>query len=380
MKRALSIVVPALLFAGLFLPRWVDLWLNRTPGGYAPVSERARAVFSGLEIADLHADALLWGRPLLERSGRGAVDVPRLIEGRVALQVFGVVTSMPRHLSGSNDGATDWIRILSWAAWWPRRTHASLAERALYQAGRLAQAAEDSRGRLTLIRTAADLSEYLKRRSTEPDLTAGLLAVEGAQALEGNLDNLDRFYAAGVRMMSPTHFVDTEIGGSAHGMGKGGLTPLGRQWLIQMQNRRMIVDVAHASPATIDDVLSLAKRPVVVSHTGVRATCDNQRNLSDGQLEGVRKNGGLVGIGYWKMAVCGTGADAVARAIRHAVLVAGVEHVALGSDFDGAVAVPFDAAHLDALVDALLRQGLSEAEIRRVMGENALEFFANNLP
>jgi microsomal dipeptidase-like Zn-dependent dipeptidase len=102
----------------------------------------------------------------------------------------------------------------------------------------------------------------------ESGLTAGLLAVEGAQALEGDLANLERLYAAGVRMMAPTHFVDTEIGGSAHGMNKGGLSPLGRKWLVEMERRRMIVDVAHASAATISDVLSLAKRPVGVSHTG----------------------------------------------------------------------------------------------------------------
>jgi microsomal dipeptidase-like Zn-dependent dipeptidase len=147
-----------------------------------------------------------------------------------------------------------------------------------------------------------------------------------------------------------------------------------------MEKRRMIIDLAHASPQTIADVLALAKRPVVISHTGVRATCDNQRNLSDDQLRAVAKNDGLVGIGYWEMAVCGTDAAAVARAIRHAADVAGVAHVALGSDFDGAVVAPFDAAHLDVLVDALLAQGFKENEVRRIMGENTLEFLAKNLP
>jgi microsomal dipeptidase-like Zn-dependent dipeptidase len=147
-----------------------------------------------------------------------------------------------------------------------------------------------------------------------------------------------------------------------------------------MEKRRMIVDLAHASPDTFADAIFAAKRPVVVSHTGVRGTCDNQRNLSDDQLRMVARNGGLVGIGYWKMAVCGDDAAAAARAIKHAVKIAGAAHVALGSDFDGAVATPFDAAHLDALVDALLAENVPEADIRRIMGENELEFFARNLP
>jgi microsomal dipeptidase-like Zn-dependent dipeptidase len=316
----------------------------------------------------------------LKRSRRGEVDVPRLIEGRVALQVFGIVTSMPRHLSGSNDRSTDWISWLAWAGFWPPRTHASLAERALYQAARFKRFSEDSGGKLVFIRTGAELYDYLDKRKRDPGMTAGLLAVEGAQALEGNLGDLDRFYAAGVRMMAPTHFTDTEVGGSAHGKVKGGLTPLGRRWVEEMEKRRMIVDVAHASPETISDVLALAKRPVVVSHTGVRATCDNQRNLSDDQLKAVARNGGLIGIAYFSVAVCGKDAAAVARAIRHAADVAGVDHVALGSDFDGAVAVPFDAAHLDVLVDALLAEGFSDEEIRRVMGGNALDFMARSLP
>src|SRR5260221_11166058 len=135
---------------------------------------------------------------------------------------------------------------------------------------------------------------------------------------------------AGYRVVCLTHFFDNELGGSAHGVAKGGLTPFGREAVRRLEQRRILVDLAHASPRTIEDVLAMATRPVVVSHTGVRGTCDNTRNLSDEQLRGVAHTGGVGGIGYWETAACGTDARAIARAIRYAVQIAGVEHVAPG--------------------------------------------------
>jgi microsomal dipeptidase-like Zn-dependent dipeptidase len=142
----------------------------------------------------------------------------------------------------------------------------------------------------------------------------------------------------------------------------------------------MLVDLAHASARTIDDVLSMATRPVVVSHTGVRATCDNARNLSDDQLRRIAATGGVIGIGYWDTAVCGEDARAIARAIAHAASVVGPEHVALGSDFDGAVSVPFDTTGLAVLVDALLAAGLPEEAIAQVMGGNVVRLLGQSLP
>ena len=142
----------------------------------------------------------------------------------------------------------------------------------------------------------------------------------------------------------------------------------------------MIVDLAHASETAIDDVLAMSDRPVIVSHTGVKGTCDNGRNLSDLQIEQITDNGGLIGIGFWSTAVCGTDATAIVRAIRYVVDLVGVEHVALGSDFDGAVGVPFDVSQLAILTETLLAEGFSDDEIRAVMGGNALAFFRQNLP
>jgi microsomal dipeptidase-like Zn-dependent dipeptidase len=233
---------------------------------------------------------------------------------------------------------------------------------------------------LVLIKTKADLQNYLARRQNDRNITAGFLGSEGAQILEGQLENLDELFDAGFRMMAPTHFFDTEISGSAHGITKGGLTALGRDWVKRMEEKKMLIDLAHASPQTIDDVLAIATRPLVVSHTGVKGTCDNTRNLSDEQLKRIAQTGGVIGIGFWDTAVCGTDAKTIARAMRHAANIGGVEHVGLGSDFDGAVKTPFDAAHIIQLTEALLAEGFSDEEIALMMGENVLHVLQETLP
>ena len=94
--------------------------------------------------------------------------------------------------------------------------------------------------------------------------------------------------------MARTHFTDTAIGGAAAGINKGGLTDLGRQWVRALEAKSIIIDLAHASPATLRDVTAMATRPLLVSHTGVKATCNNPRNLSDEELQAVAKTGGVM--------------------------------------------------------------------------------------
>lgn len=379
----LALIILAALGAFFFvLPAATERVLNRTgPRPSSLPSAKARELHAKLPIADLHADSLLWGRALLERSARGHVDVPRLIEGNVAVQAFTVVTKTPRGLNVErNEPSSDTIIWLALAQRWPTATWSSLRDRALYQAGRLEQAAAVSGGKLVLIRSAADLAGYLDRRQREPGITAGFLGIEGAHALDANLSNLDVLYDAGFRMISPTHFFDNEFAGSSAGVRKGGLTEPGKQLIRLMEAKHMLVDLAHASPQTIADVLAMATRPVVVSHTGVKGTCNNRRNLSDDEVRGVARTGGVIGIGFWPKAVCGTDARAVARAIRYTVNLAGVERVALGSDFDGAVAAPFDSSRLVELTDALLAEGFSESEIGMIMGGNTIRLLRESLP
>jgi membrane dipeptidase len=372
----------ALFFFFLFAAAATDRRVNTLiPRPRPTVSEAARRLHPRLLVADLHADTLLWARDPLVRSPRGHVDLPRLLEGNVALQAFTVVTKTPRRLNiESNDDRSDNITLLVMAQRWPAATWFSLKERALHQARRLHTAAARSGGRLTVVGSRSDLERYLRRRRADPGITAGLLGLEGAHALEGDPANLDALFGAGFRMVGLVHFFDNELGGSAHGVGKGGLTAKGRALVGRLEERRMLLDLAHASPLTIHDALAVATRPVVVSHTGVKGTCDNARNLDDDALRGVARTGGLVGIGYWQTAVCGTGGRAVARAIRHAAGVAGIEHVALGSDFDGAVAEPFDTAGLVEITDTLLAEGFTEGQVEQVMGGNVFRLLSESLP
>ncbi len=390
MRRAFKFALwgmALLLAAGLgffffILPGQVEAALNGVlqPPPYT-ASQATSELHGAIQIADLHADPLLWGRDLLKRGTRGHVDIPRLEEGNVALQVFSVVTKSPQNLNiERNDDRSDDITLLAIGQRWPLRTWFSLKERALYQAERLSRMAAASENRFVLIKTKRDLTRFLQRRKAEPGIVAGLLAIEGAHVLEGDPANVDALFDAGYRMMSAAHFFDTEMGGSAHGVDKGGLTDDGREMIRRMEAKKMIVDLAHGSAAQVAEVLAMATRPTVVSHTGVKGTCDNTRNLSDEQLRAIAANGGLVGLGFWETAVCGAEAAAIARAQRYTADLIGIDHLALGSDFDGAVETPFDASGLVKVTEAMLAAGFTNDEIGKAMGGNQIRFLLENLP
>jgi membrane dipeptidase len=384
MKRLrwfLLLAVIILVSAWLALPGIVERRFNRTLHAppYQP-SVQAQALHRTLTVADLHADSLLWGRNLLRHSSRGHIDLPRLAEGNVSIQAFTVVTTSPRGLNiYKNSDSTDMIHYIAMAEGWPPRTWSSPRQRALYQAMRLQNFADRSKGALVVIRSRSDLQKFLTTRASTHGV-AGFLGTEGAQPLEGRLENLDELYAAGFRMMAPTHFTDTAIAGAAAGMKKDGLTDLGRQWVRAMESHHMLIDLAHASPATLRDVTAMATRPLVVSHTGVKSTCDNPRNLSDDELTAVARTNGVIGIGLWDTATCGSDARATARAILYAVNIVGSDHVALGSDFDGGVTTPFDSSGWALLTDALLQEGISEQDIHKIMGENVVRVLLEVLP
>ena len=383
MRRAALVVLLLAVGACAALPTLLDRALNRVSGPAPPSpSERAAALFAAARVVDLHADPLLWQRDLSERLGHGQVDVPRLREGNVALQVFGLVTQSPfgQNFERNSADTADTITLLAVLQRWPLATWRSRLARAQHQAAKLDALAADSGGTLAVIRTAADLRSFLAARERGGARVAGLLGIEGAQALDGTLAGLDALFAAGVRMVGLAHFFDNPVAGSSAGVEKHGLTPLGREVVQRMEALGVALDLAHAAPAAVSDALALATKPVVVSHTGVQATCPGPRNLSDAQIRAVAANGGVIGIAYFEGAVCGTAVAHIVRAMRHVKDVAGVDHVALGSDFDGAVTTAFDTTGLAALVDGLLADGWSEREIRAALGENALRVLARTLP
>lgn len=364
------------------VPRYVMSSMNfvTTRGPYQPSPEAAN-FHKSLLVADLHADALLWSRDITVRSRAGHVDIPRLIEGNIALQGFGAPTRIPSTLNiESNPDAGDLLVPLVFFQGWPADTWNSSFRRALYQAKRLRDAAAASKGAFTLIDSREALERYLQRRKTEPNITAGFLTIEGLHCLEGKLENVDALFDAGYRMMAPTHFFDTDLGGSAHGLEKYGITDFGKVVIERMEQKKILLDLAHASPRLIDDSLAIATRPVMVSHTGVKGTCDNRRNLSDDHLRAIAAKGGAVGIGFWETATCGKDADSIVRAIQYAVGVAGIDHVCLGSDWDGATETPFDATGVSLITDGLMNAGMPPDEIAKVMGLNTIQILLNALP
>lgn len=374
------VIVVAIAFA--VLPGIVDRRMNTVvPTTMPVVSEAAIKLHKSIFVADMHADELLWGRDPLVRVDHGHVDVPRLVEGNVALQIFSAVTKTPRDMNyDHNTDKTDNILLLAIVQRWPVATWQSLRARAMYQAERLHEAAARSNGALTIVTTREQLEAFNVKRASNPSLVAGLLAIEGLHALDGKLESVDTLFAAGYRMMGLTHFFDNAVAASAHGVSHAGLTTFGRTVIARMDSLGIIVDLAHSSPQTIDDVLAIATRPMVVSHTGVAATCPGPRNLTDDQLRRIAAKDGLIGIGYWDAAVCTLGVESIVNAIMHAVQIMGAEHVALGSDFDGATHTPFDTRELSRITDGLMRAGLPTDDIRRVMGANVLDFLKKMLP
>ncbi|MBY0421232.1 MAG: membrane dipeptidase, partial [Parvularculaceae bacterium] len=293
-----------------------------------------------MSLADLHADSLLWDRDLLRRRSRGHVDAVRLRDGGYRVQVFSAVTKVPKGLNyARNSASSDMLTPLLIAQRWPISTWTSVRARALHQALRLQRFERRSKGAVAVVRSRESLDAALANGAL-----AVVLATEGAHPLEGKIENLAVLKAAGYRIIGLHHFFDNELGGSLHGESRAGLTNFGRAVVRDAEARSLIIDIAHSSERSAKDVLAIATRPVVVSHTGLRGACDSPRNISDDLMRAVAVKGGLIGVGFWDGAVCKPTPQSIAESIVYAVALVGADHVALGSDFDGATTTPFDAS------------------------------------
>ncbi len=390
MRRFLGRMVAAIVvfgLAGVFAlgPGIVENGQNRvTAHDPWPVSEAAKAMHERLVIGDWHADSLLWDRDLTKRWSRGHVDMPRLALGNVAVQVFTTVTKSPSELNYARNsaGARDDITLLSIAQLRPYRSWFNLTERALVQAEALERAGAKAPEALKIIRTRADLAAVLTAREDGAMVVGGILGAEGGHVLLGEIANLDRLYDAGFRLMGLTHFFDNELGASLHGEAGAdqGLTEFGRRVVEKMVEKHMIVDLAHASPQVAHEVLAMVDVPVVVSHTGIFSHCQTVRNFPDELMLAIAAKGGLIGIGFWDEVICDATPKGIAATIVSAIALVGEDHVALGSDFDGAVETTFDVAELPALTQALIDANLDEPVIAKVMGGNMLRFLSAALP
>ncbi|WP_163849421.1 dipeptidase [Pseudooceanicola aestuarii] len=347
-----------------------------------PVSDAARALHDTLVVGDWHADPLLWNRDLTERSDYGQVDLPRLIEGNVAIQVFTAVTKSPagQNYEENSTEAFDNITPLAVVQMWPPRTWNSLLERALYQAEKLHRFEAAAPEMLKIVTNRADLDAVLAARAGGSDQVAGILGIEGAHPLEGDLANLDRLEQAGYRLVALQHFFDNKLGGSLHGQSGDGLTEFGRAVVAEVAARPMILDVAHSSPQVVRDVLAMTDIPLVLSHGGLHGHCPVTRNLTDDLMQEIAATGGVIGMGYWAEVACDNIApEGIAAMIVAAVETVGADHVSLGSDFDGSVETAFDTSELAALTHALLEAGLDDGTIAKVMGGNMLRVLRERL-
>lgn len=346
------------------------------------ISDQAKQLHAQLIVGDWHSDSLMGSRDLAKRNDFAHVDVPRLQEGNVALQMFTTVTKSPdgQNYDKNEAESRDNMTLVALIQRWPTATWKSLTARAIFQADRLHDLIQRQPNDITWIRSFDELNSWYERRKENPKLVGALLGTEGSHALDGKLENVQVLFDKGFRMMSLQHFFDNKLGASLHGVSQTGLTPFGREVVAKINELDIMLDVAHSSERVVDEVLALSTRPLVVSHTGFKGHCDSPRNISDAHMQRIAKAGGLIAVGYWDGAICGTLPNDVAAAIKYGVDLVGVDHVALGSDFDGAVTTGFDTSELAVLTQALLNVGLTERQIKKVMGGNMLRFITQSLP
>jgi len=370
-----------------------DVLLNRVvPANDQPIEEKTTCFHDGCFIADLHADICLWRRNLMRRHSRGHVDRLRLREGNVALQFVTVPTKLvisPRFPRLFFSDLFFWGAVMSLQR---PDTWFSTAARARLQLRRLAYWIEESGGGIQMVRSGRDLNKLNERRERNEDVIGVMLGLEGAHVLRGSLD-VPWLAAQGFRVVGITHFNDTRFGDSAHGVRRGGLKPAGRELARQLEMHSITIDLAHASAALIDDALEMHRegelnRPLLVSHTGIKGVHDHRRNISDDQAVAIAATGGLIGITLFVPGLPRAELKALAESIAYLVRLlddAGLEgarHVAIGSDFDGAVRTVVDAAGWPRITAELLKPGygLSREQVKLIIGGNIRDFFARNLP
>jgi membrane dipeptidase len=322
--------------------------------------EDARRLHDELVVFDLHADtpklmhrlsydiaAHHERRRPRQLSYAGHVDLPRMREGGVAAQVFGL-----------------------WTWPYPQRGCAGSVRGQLDALDAAIAAHPDQ---IVWCATGEEV-----RRARRAGQVAAMAGIEGGQAIEGSLEPLAEFAARGVRTFGLVHFTVNAIAAPAYGVGaraERGLTDFGRQAIAEMNRLGVIVDLAHINRTGFFEAIEASRDPVMVTHTGLRGVHEHWRNIDDQQLRAVADAGGAVGVIFAPRYLGGRTVEAVVDHIEHVVRVAGEDTPALGSDFDGFVIPPEgleDASMLPALTAALSARGFQRGALAKILGENAL--------
>jgi membrane dipeptidase len=216
---------------------------------------------------------------------------------------------------------------------------------------------------------------------------AAVLAIEGGHAIENDLDVLREFHARGVRTMTLTWNNSNEWADGCGDEGRhGGLTARGREVVAAMEALGMVVDISHVAPGTFADVLAVARRPPIASHSCARALRDHQRNLTDDQLRALAAAGGVACVNFYPVFLVNAGDASLRDVLDHVerfLAVAGEDHVGLGTDYDGIGITPTDlpdVASLPRVTTGLLERGHSERSIEKLLGANLLRVFEAVLP
>jgi len=329
-----------------------------------------------IPVFDGHNDAITREDAADFATGRdgGHLDLPRARAGGLAGGIFALFTPTPGAERIDFDRGGGRMEVELAAPIGPEIAAATTSQ----AAGRLLGLERD--GHLRIVRTIADLDA-----AREDGVLAAVMHHEGAEAIDPGLQALELWYAAGLRSLGP---VWSRPNAFAHGVPfmfpaspdtGPGLTAAGRRLVRRCAELGIAVDLSHLNEAGFWDVARLDGAPLIASHSGVHALCASTRNLTDAQLDAIAASGGLVGIVFAAPFIRADGADdadtplaTIAAHVRYAADRIGVEHVALGSDFDGAT-VPDelgDVAGLPRLLDALAAAGFTEDEVRAIAWDN----------
>lgn len=214
------------------------------------------------------------------------------------------------------------------------------------------------------------------------NLISILIGMENGAPVQKSMSLLRLFHRMGVRYMTLTHNGDNEIADAAmEGKRWGGLSPFGREVVAEMNRLGIIVDVAHVSDGTFSDVLDCSKKPVLSTHSCCRALANHPRNMTDEMIKRMADKGGVIQINFYPYFLTTTaqaGVEDVIRHIDHAVKVGGIEHVGIGTDFDGIEVTPVgleNISKLPVVFDQLSEKGYSDDQIEKIASGNFLRVF-----